>query len=293
MLESSFFCEKCREKVSSIDQLFFVEDQSDRGFCSEDCIKTFYKPFMRLMEEEEILFRSRLNLDEEDESLAFLSREELIDSGIHLPDEVWLMSNEIGQNFYTHLKKFSDKGKEYFLILICAYIDESPSFVFYRTISSHNLLVDQYRRSSEIEVERELPVRPLGIDDIPAEIIENLDLKKSSFLAELLNLRSESDIGFELFMDYDKFLKETMETPDEVYLFEDEEGDEIYTFIKSFIEDEHTFFYIALAQAYQADDRADKKPENLMLPILSFPSRDHHLYPEYARGHKVRGKLKN
>ena len=44
-----------------------------------------------------------------------------------------------------------------------------------------------------------------------------VESKKSSFLATLLKERSNKDIPYEDFYDYDKFMVITLEGPDEVY----------------------------------------------------------------------------
>lgn len=289
MLEKTIFCENCRSKVSGIDNLFFIEDESDRGFCSEDCIKAFYKPFMETLEQEELIFRRNLNLSQEDDSLYYLTRQDLLDEAIYLPEEVWLLVNEVEQKFYTHIKTFFEDTKKYYLILICSYVDEGASFVFYRTVTEFESLVNSYRRSTEMALKENSnsPDMNEASEDIPMELIETLDRKKSLFLAELLSHRNDEDISFELFMDYEKYLKDTMRSCDETYAFEDDEGDEIFTFIKSFLVDDESFYTIALCYPYKV------KQGIQMLPILSFPSRDDDLYPHYIRGRKINEKLKS
>lgn len=287
MLEKSFFCESCRSRVSSIDNLFFVEDDSDRGFCSEDCIKKFYKPFMETLEVEEKAFRKSLNLLEEEEPLYYLTRQDLLDNTIFNPDQVWLLVNEVEQKFYTHIKSFIEDQKRFFLILICSYVDDGPSFVFYRTVTEFEKLVDMYKRNTEVSIKNGQAQDVIPFEELPLELIETLDRKKSLFLAELLSYRDDDDISFEFFMDYEKYLQDTIQNCDESYAFFDDEGDEIFTFIKSFMVDGESFYNMVLCYPFKIQNGIQ------MVPILSFPSIDDSLYPHYIRGRKINEKLKN
>ena len=38
-----YFCHECKKIVQSLSELYFVEENSTNGFCSEACIEQFYK----------------------------------------------------------------------------------------------------------------------------------------------------------------------------------------------------------------------------------------------------------
>lgn len=286
MIKSTFFCESCRKIVNDISQLYFVEENSDRGFCSEECIKDFYRPIMKFLEQEETVFRKELNLEDEEHLLHLFGKEKLLENAISNPDEKWLLVNDVDQKFITHFYKFSHEGIQTFLILICTYIEDEPSFVYYRTITQEKDLIAKYQREFLLEVEEENKLTSQE-SEIPTEFFEMLETKKSSLLAEHLVLRKESDITFEEFYHYEKFLESTMKSPDEVYQIEDDEGDDLYVYIKSFLELDKTFFYIVLAYKYKS------KKDSVFVPALGFPSNDKELYPHYAKGISLKDQIKN
>ncbi|MDP7320915.1 MAG: hypothetical protein QF441_09920 [Bacteriovoracaceae bacterium] len=291
MLNSLYFCENCRQLVADVSQLHFVEENSDRGFCCENCIMEFYRPFLLAFENEEELLRDKLNLFDEDYDDQ-LSEEGLLDRVLMQPDERWLDTNELGQKFYTHILRLNKEGIAFYFIAICSYIESGPSFVYYRLATKHEGLLQKYKRGEKLDAQVSLEASEEdSVKDITIEpeVIDLLESKKSLLLAWLMEIRSEVDIEFEQFHLYDKYLSETIETPDEVYEYEDEAGDTLNNYIKSFKIDKTEFFYVVIAYPYEI------AAENKMaiLPILSFPSIDKSLYPHVTLGKKLTHALKN
>lgn len=296
MLKSLYFCENCRKKVENVAEIHFVEENSDRGFCSEKCIMEFYRPYMIALEEEEYNFRKNCQIENEDDHSHITANEHYLDLALTSPLEIWHFENDFEQSFYTHIFKLSEDGEDIFFILICAYIDGGPSFVFYRLATKYKSLVDKYRRDTKFD--KELPENSADSVEnssgkveveIPTEVIEMLESKKSQMLAEMMINRSSGDIQFELFHKYDSYLDQTIQNPDEVYENEDDEGDEIYTYIRSFKQGDIPFFYVVICYLHQIGDGK----ESAVLPIIGFPSIDEMLYPKYAIGKKLNEKLKN
>lgn len=285
MIKKSFFCENCRVGINSISNLYYVEENSDRGFCSEECIKEFYRPIMRLCESEEHSFRDYLNFEAEDDYLHYFSNQELLDQAIHNPHELWELFSETEQRFMTHILKFKDQNEILWIILVCSHIESEAAFVFYRTITKHESLVNKYRRDRKIVIEKE-QIENNALEISP-HFLEMVEGKKSMLLAELLGVKHESDIDFERYVEFEKFIAQTISEPDEIYVREDEEEDEIYTYIKSFKENELTFFYIVLGYKYEAEGKTQ------MIPALGFPSVKQEVYTQYAQGESVKDKIKN
>lgn len=289
MLKKLFFCENCRKKVDSIDQLYFVEDMSDRGFCCENCIKEFYRPYMEMFEFEENKLRESKLLDDEEDLINYLADATLLTQSIRFPEEVWLEISELGQKFFTHIKPFSYDGQRFTIILICSYVDGSPSFVYYRTITAVEGLVNEYRKGEKLV---QLASPSANEDnythsELPTDQLEVLDAKKSLFLAELLTDRSEDDISIEKFIEFEMYMDLTVNAPDEVYLCEDPEGDDFYVNIKSFKNGEMTFFYFVIT--FPLNNDIDKQ-----IPILGFPSIDKELYFKYTQiGKSIKQQIKN
>ena len=283
MLKSLFFCENCRGKVQKASDLHFIEDHSDRGFCSEKCIMEFYRPYLNWLEKEEIKLREELNIDKEETYAEITSSQIRLKSALESPDEIWILSNETEQQFFTHIAKLNLQGRVLYYILICSYVDNEPSFVFYRTATTHIELVDKYRRDS---VYRPTNEKLDATSKVPSEIFEMVEQKKSEMLANLLAQRSVHDIAFEEFTNYDEYFNHTIEEPDEVFENEDDTGDTLYTYIKSFKLGDESFFYVVVGYLFESD-------EQVLIPIISFPSVDKKIYPLYAVGTKTLNKLKN
>jgi hypothetical protein len=293
MIKNLYFCEKCRKPIQTVSEIHFVEEHSDRGFCGEQCIMEFYRPFMLEIENEELDFRQKLSLPVEDTYSEIIGNEHYLELALNGPTETWFLKNELEQAFYTHILEVNYNGLELFFIIICSYVDGEPSFVYYRTATVHTELVEKYRRDSEFSLS-ELGENSTSEHDpeqieIANEIIELLESKKSSVLAEMMENRNPADIQIEEFLKYDKYLDLTISDPDEIYENEDLAGDMLHTFIKSFKEGEVPFFFVVITFPHKIPDMK----EMAVLPILGFPSIDESLYPKYAVGKKLNEMLKN
>ncbi len=292
MINQLYFCECCRKQIENVGDLHFVEDHSDRGFCSEKCIKDFYRPYMQQLEIEEKEQRKSMQILAEEDDLDYLANEHYLNQALYHPHEKWLLENEMGQKFYTHILNIETELGPLYFILICSCIDNDPSFVFYRMVTRHIPLKEYYQRDIPVEENDSSEKYVKDIEDqyeIPADIIELLENKKSQILAQMMQERSPGDIAIEDFTSYDKFLEQTIENPDEIYEYEDAEGDVLNNFIKSFKVKELSFFYVAILYPYQIEKTGDKA----VLPIMGFPSVDNNLYPNYALGKNLNEKLKN
>ncbi|MFT6631113.1 MAG: hypothetical protein ACJAS4_001060 [Bacteriovoracaceae bacterium] len=293
MIKDLYFCENCRIPIKTVGEIHFVEEHSDRGFCSESCIMEFYRPFMLDIEKEEASFREELGLVTEDTYSDILGNKHYLDLVLKAPTQTWYLKNELEQTFYTHILDINYNGNKLYFIIICSYVEGEPSFVYYRTATIHKNLVEKYRRDTEFS--STLPIEDDVGDfhseqiEIANDIIESLEGKKSSILAEMMENRNAADIQIEQFLKYDKYLDLTIEEPDEIYENEDLEGDMLHTFIKSFKEGEVPFFYIVITFPHKIPEAK----EMAVLPILGFPSIDESLYPKYAVGRKLNEMLKN
>ena len=298
MTKKLYFCAACRKKISKIEELLFVEE-SNRGFCCEDCIVDFYSPYMEFFDKEESNLREQLGINISEVDISLYQDRELFEQVLYKPDEVWVDRSELNEKYYTHIYKI--KNNSYF-ILICSYYENEPAFVYFKTITKSLELIKLYRKSEKIDTEvertddfqghnseKDEEVEVLDEVQLPAELIEDIELKKSEHLALLLERRKESDIDFEKYPLYDDYLSLTLEDPDDEFHGKDEAGDHIISFIKSFKKDEKAFFYIAIC--LQVD--IPGTDEMALLPVLSFPSDDDDLYTFYAVGDRKNNRITN
>lgn len=248
----------------------------------------------------EMNWRKELILEDEPIPNELAEKEEFLQMSLDNPLEVYLFETDIGQKFYTHISELLFNGESFFSVLIASYIDDSPSFVYYRTFTSSQSLLNKFRYgdlvtedSREVAQQRVAKVEVNPEDfKISEEVLEEVEIKKSMILADLLSKRSEDDIAFEKFFDYDSYLEITLNSPDEIYEFQDDHGDTLYTNIKSFVKDDESFFYIVMTFPYLFQTEKEGKGQ-LQIPIIGFPSKDKNLYPEYAVGRVMNERLKN
>lgn len=269
----------------------------------------FHAPYMESFEIEELEERQRLGLGPETDLDSVFTRHDLFQQALNEPQEVWFERNPIGEEYHTHIAKCLFDDKEFNYILICSYFDDAPSFVFFKCATTSDALTDFYRTGQLVSGSNKSVAMSVAAEElesasakeedeqekapeveIPPEVLEELDSKKSEYLAQLLQNRQEVDIPFELFGKYDDYLPLTIEDPDEIYSKEDIAGDEVQTYIKSFQAFGEAFFYVVICMKI-----AVKKPEDheALLPILSFPSTDQGLYKDYAVGERIAGALKS
>src|SRR5690606_2390091 len=92
----------------------------------------------------------------------------------------------------------------------------------------------------------------------------------------------EDDFSFEEYSRFESYMGQTLQAPDEIYLSQDNEDDDIYTYIKSFKDGPKGFFYIVMCMKVRIDEK--DKFADAFLPILAFPSKVAEVYRHYARG---------
>jgi hypothetical protein len=301
MTESNelYLCSSCRNRIEAIDDVLLVEDHYPRGFCSEMCIEEYFKPVINMMKEEDKSWRSKFSIAEIPSQEDELYNESLALT-MESPDEIFLQRNELGEEIYYFFKKISEN--EVFA-LACLVFEHSPSFLFYHTLENKPEIIEQLKTKGE----KIGNIEPYltggkgvleGHDEqenredffIDADTYENIKRKRSTFLAELVELRSETDIPMEEFYLYEHCLNKTLEKPDEIFCFKDKEDDDILVYIRSFEQDQISYFYLILC--FQIEDQKGEE-EKVLMPIISFPSLDGALYQQYKKGEQLAGPLKS
>jgi hypothetical protein len=264
-LNSLYYCSECKKVFPTLDKLLFVEENTVKGFCSEECIEFFYSPMLKHYEELLYAYRTQLNL--QDESIHFeISDHDLIEEVIRSPSEIWRNENDLHEELFSYIKHFI-KGS---VVILCTVLNAEPAFIFLITKTSSQNLLSKFRIG-----ERQTTETDNGID----ELILDLESKKSYLLADLLSKMNDSDIPFEDYSLFEYCLSETQSSPDETFECKDREGDLLTTTIKSFSKNNIDFFYIIISF------------KNMI--IFSFPTKDMNLYAEYRSGKQIFSNLKN
>jgi len=302
--QSIYFCSECKKVLHNLEKLLFIEENSHKGFCSENCIEDFYSPLIRYFEVYENTLRRKYNLL--DESSNQIVTESSIEDVLDHPDEVYKVSNELHENYYSFIKQYED----YTIIVVASVYNFEASFIFLTVKTSSRELINEFyssenatssfiksRTSHEVsnyedEADDENQDNNDEDEDEDMVFMQFLESKKSKILAEVLMKKTDDDIQFEDYNHYDFCFQETLDQPDEVFEYKDNEGDIIFFYLKSYstaakLMDSFTYIIIALKHKNEV--------ENInVYPILAIPTVDLVLCQEFRKGiNLLSGPLKN
>ncbi len=280
--DSIYYCKNCKKVVSKIEDLLFVEDGSNLCFCSELCIEKFYAPLIDYFAGKIDKKRKDLNIEEES-ALEILDHPAAIDRVLHKPDEIWRLENELKEELFSFISKQKHGGEDVYVVALCFVFDHTPSFVLSLTASSNEYFIQNFQVGEEVESLEDYHRETDDVTLLDSTDFEEIELKKSKLLADLMTHRKEFDIPFEDYTLYMDYLQQTIESYDELYEFNDEDGDSIFAYFKAFERSGVSFFYIALCMKIEKDE------QSLIVPIISFPTIDGDLSSNYKTGKQIDG----
>lgn len=284
--------------MGHLDDLLFIDEQSHKGFCCEECIEDFYFPLIKYFEMIESSLRRKHNLMSELPTDTIIDGE-MIEATLESPSEVFRQTNELNETYYNFIKHFNDFSV---VVISCVYRKEA-SFVFLATKTKSQALLMEFRYGEMVDSRDFKEIDDIRVELEPDEdfmddhdenededmiFIQLLESKKSNLLAEILMTRKDIDIPFEDYTGYESCFQETLDSPDEVFEKKDKEGDMIFTYIKAFSRGDETFYYIVTCL------KRIMEAENVnVYPILALPTIDMELCQEFRGGTKLSGPLKN
>jgi len=288
-----YFCSHCKKILRSVDDLYFVEEGVNRGFCSEKCIEDYFNPIVQYFESSEKELRKEWSLLEES-CLSYIGDPTYMNQLIQLPTEVWVTANDLGESYFTFIKELKDsKDLTFYMFMICSVFQDKASFIFMASATYSEDYLNEFKIGEKEDdvtafVEQAVGAQEESIEN--SELIVELENKKSQLLARLLEERSPADIPFEQFPLYEEYLDETLTSPDEVYSKKDDENDTIITYIKAHARNGTSFYYFVVCLKV---DGSSSEGETSIAPILTFPSVDGELYKAYQEGEQLSGRLNN
>jgi hypothetical protein len=285
--------------MGHLDDLLFIDEQSHKGFCSEECIEDFYFPLIKHFEMIEHSLRRKHNLTNE-LPVGTIIEADTVEVTLESPSEVFRQTNELNETFYNFIKHYND----FSVVVVASVYRKEASFVFLATKTKSQALLMEFRygemlnewgtEDEEDEISVELEADEVFVndhdehDDEDMVFIQLLESKKSNLLAEILMNRKDSDIPFEDYTGYESCFQETLDMPDEVFEKKDKEGDMIFTYIKAFSRGTETFYYIVTCL------KRIMEGENVnVYPILALPTTDMEMCQEFRGGTRLSGPLKN
>lgn len=281
-----YYCSECKTVVNELDQLLFIEPATSKGFCSERCIEDFYNPLITHFENLERKLREEYSLGHEVIRTP-MDDKSLIEAVISQPGEVWQNQNELGESLFTYIRHFGD----YSAVVIATVYNDEASFVFFRTLTRSKVLLEEFRSPDKSQKQQPQVDPERTFSEADMMFMQELESKKSRLLADLLVKRSNDDIPFENFSDYESYFQDCLEMPDEIFESKDKEGDTFFVYIKSFLHDGKDFFYIISCLKRRDTETAG---DIHIFPVLAFPTLDVELVREFRNGSRIAaGPLKN
>lgn len=322
VIELPYFCTCCGEVVDHINQAFVIDDKSSRYFCSENCIVEFHKNYIDYFEKQEKKIRKELKIDKEKLLLSGKEKQFWLDQILVVPDEMWLVEDALGLEYYCLIKRCGMSVDSTYLILICHMFHLKPSFVLHQVFTKDNSLLDFYRWGKSCskdqengkkksfddlkkQIQKEQTENNVSIGEevvLSKELIQEIELLRSQLLSELILMRSESDIPLEGFSAYEKYMEKTIDQPDESFEFKTRDGQQLLVNISDQLEKAKSLYYFVvsmkLSPEYMAQHTYGKFTEAnskrpMIIPVLAFPSTDIHIYQHYKKGHCINKRSLN
>lgn len=287
-LRFSDYCANCRISLEEVERILFVEKELGRCFCSEDCIRDYFQPTIEFMREELAKARSEADMTEA-ESSRYAHYQPLT---LEDPDEVWVDETETGERHFTFISHFRQGEDRISYAVVCLTIEGVPSFVFLSFATRDEDLVDEYRRGIDLRVtdEQAEAAAETGSqkDDgarlaVEEPVEQNPDEHVSDIERLYQELRQPGDIAREDFPKYEPFIEATIDEPDEIWRFIDDEGNEWFTFIarqsnpEADIDD---FTMIAVCEPAYDEGSSIKTFE----VVFAFPTTDPGLIQHFRKG---------
>ena len=280
--EKFYVCTNCRKEVKGLNDLYFIEESSQKGFCGELCIEKYYLPVVERLEEKDTKIKKECDLHSGDFD-HLNNNNEIVELVFSDPDEVFFQNNELGEIYYFFHKKFDDG---YSGICICHMYNKEPSFIYLCSVTDSPKVIEFYKTEKKAKINRETEY-----SDFSKEFLELIEQKKSLHLAKVIGVRKEDDIPFEKYPEYQPYLSKTMSQPDEIYELRDSDGDCFYSYIKTFEKDNQSFYYISLC----IKDPTKKGTEQgeTVFPVVSLPTLDTNLYKAFKSETVISRAIKN
>jgi hypothetical protein len=284
-----YYCHQCKKIFDKVEQLLFVEDGSGISFCGEKCIEKYFQAHVDYFADWEEKLRKKYKLSAQ-EIPDLIENHKIVEEVCSHPQEIWRQENILKEEIYTFIGSKEDPEGKIFIAIICLVFLSRPSYIFLITATRSQEFLNEMKVGEKIS-NMESFIRPEEHHPmVSPETQTFLENKKSSLLAFLLQKRSPADIPIEEFPRYEIFYQSTLEAPDEIYQYEDDDGDELYAYIRAHEKNGSTFYYLIIGTVWNEDPGG---PGCHVLPILSFPTNDADLYHYFRRGELLSGNLKS
>lgn len=277
------FCESCRRVLSQDGPILYVEEQSGRYFCSQECIKDYYDPVAEQFYRQQMLLRDRHDIAE----ARFAEYEKYVPLCLENPDEIWRDQTPRSDYVFYFIAAFSDEGGKFHYIVACYCIGNEPTFILLTTPTRDENLVSCFRKGQRVVRESDdngdvslSPVETLSASETHGGE-ENYENRGHALEEEMLRYRKKKDIPRAEFDDYNHLLEDTIENATEAWEMEGENDSRLLTLISH--HDDGVYF-VVLCILDEGSEEGDS-----WHVVYCFPTRDIDLVKHYRRGEPTEG----
>ncbi len=268
------FCQNCRKVMQGDDKIVYVEEGSNRFFCSEKCIREYYDPVSEHYRAALAELRDPHDIADTD----FPKYESYGPLCLSNPDEIWVDTSEHGETFFYFIGNYSNESGKFAYVVMCFCLELEPTYILMAFPTRDKKLLAGFRRGKKIdpeEVEMEAAEQ-----EIPTQIQEDLLANQGKALEEeMLRHRQKDDVPASEFDDYSHLLEQTIEAPDEVWELQDEKESPILTLIS---QPEESLYYVVIC-TFEPGAIGEGAQESWRV-IFNFPTKDQSLVQRYRRG---------
>lgn len=266
------FCQSCRALMGSDDKIVYVEEDSNRFFCSEKCIRSYYDPMAEHYRKQMLELRNPHDIPETD----FSKYESYAPLCLSNADEVWMEENDNGETVYYFLANFTNEGGRFSYVVMCFCLEMEPTYILLSFPTRDKKLCEEFRRGQKLElveegeeIQQEPEMNPVLSEDV-------LSRQGRAIEEDMLRHRSPTDIPQKEFEEYSHLLESTIENPDEVWELQDEKANTLLTLIA---QEGDSLYYIVICTY----DPSAGSHESWRV-IYSFPTNDPSMVQRYRRG---------
>lgn len=276
-------CPQCHSVQQPGQSHFAMNEQL--LFCSKQCLTDYLQHFSDFFNTVEVSIRSRLGLLEET-SVDILSHLELCEEVLENPLESTTIIDCREHLYYAQYGQVKYKASETYILIIYTVVQDENIFLFagassdLRFAQAFLFEIDAENYSSDSLNDEGLSF-DFGMSEKDFFIL--LDQKKSVLLAQLMENLTPDDFSFSDYIEYIDDGKEVLKMPDELFKWEDDDGDSMLTYSKIMQRDSKAYYYVLIGITIESN----------IFPVLMFPTKDQKILNLFQRGERQIGQTAN
>ena len=217
--------------LRDLSELYFVEENSINGFCSEACIEKFYKGLVEYFEAYQQGFEELgLVLSSVDDE------PQILEEVLKKPYKILQWSNQTN----TKITHFLGKVNDTYVVVTCFLYEGSASFILGLTYHSDKRIFDYFEKGEEKKILFESKEQSSGLSNDQLEYIEH----KGELLAKVLKVILILTLVLRLILYMKNMFLMYLENPDFKKRHDSSGLGDVYLYSKIIFEDNRKVFLV-------------------------------------------------